>query len=89
MTTLLTVPGTVAIARDWHGQLPWVPDPATRKYLFRVEKPLAKLDMLLPFVDGNRERGDRLTASPLDPVTGLRPIVSTSRSCPRATLDLV
>jgi hypothetical protein len=51
----------------------WVRDPATRKYLFRVERSLAELDMLLLFVDGNHEDHDRLTALPLDPATGLRP----------------
>ena len=63
----------------------WVPDPSTRKYLFRVEKRLAEVDMQLLFVDGNRGDHDRLTALPLDPATGLRPSVSTSRTYRAAT----
>lgn len=52
----------------------WVPDPATRKYLFRVEKRLAELDMQPLFIDGNHEDHNRLNALPIDPASGLRSI---------------
>ncbi|MBN9620892.1 MAG: metallophosphatase [Actinobacteria bacterium] len=61
----------------------WVPDPATRKYLFRVEKRLGELDMRLLFVDGNHEDHDRLIAVPLDPASGLRPISDHIAHLPR------
>lgn len=104
----MAVPGTIAIAGDWHGNLRWaldrindahvagattivhlgdfgywVLDPATRKYLTRVEKRLAELDMHLLFVDGNHEDHDRLAALPLDPVTGLRPVSERVSHLPR------
>lgn len=108
MTTLLTTPGTVAIAGDWHGNLRWaldrigaahaagastivhlgdfgywVLDPATRKYLFRVEKRLAELDTQLLFVDGNHEDHVRLNALPIDSSTGLRRISEHVAHLPR------
>ena len=61
----------------------WVPDPATRKYLFRVEKRLAELNMHLLFVDGNHEDHDRLASLPLGPATGVRPVSAHLSHLPR------
>lgn len=56
---------------------------ATRKYLYRVEKRLAELDMQLLFVDGNHEDHERLNTVPVDPTTGLRPISERVAHLPR------
>ena len=61
----------------------WVPDPATRKYLFRVNKRLGELGMRLLFVDGNHEDRDRLAALPVDPASGLRPVRDHIAHLPR------
>lgn len=61
----------------------WVPDPVTRKYLFRVDKRLGELGMRLLFVDGNHEDHDRLAALPVDPASGLRPVRDHIAHLPR------
>ena len=61
----------------------WVLDPATRKYLFRVEMRLAELNVQLLFVDGNHEDHDRLNAVPIDSTSGLRPVSDHIAHLPR------
>jgi hypothetical protein len=51
----------------------WRDDPATRKYLSRLDRSLATRDMQLAWIDGNHEDHARLNLLPVDVETGLRP----------------
>jgi hypothetical protein len=61
----------------------WRDDPATRKYLSRLDRRLATRDMQLVWIDGNHEDHERLNQIPIDAETGLRPITPRITHIPR------
>lgn len=62
----------------------WRRDPATTKYLRRLERQLAELDMALVWVDGNHEDHVLLRSQPLA-ADGTRPISEHVTHLPTGT----
>lgn len=58
-------------------------DPSTRKFLARVDRRIADLDLALLWLDGNHENHHRLELLPVDAATGLRPVTDRIAHLPR------